>query len=114
MDGSYGKRIQQLEVGLTELQAHNRQFNSWFAEAGTRLSAQDEKLQTLQSQLSQQQTDLLAVRSEVHTSADNLHQAMQVSFNTMKTDLSADIATALTAQMDRLETMITSKKSRHE
>eukprot|EP00435_Cladocopium_sp_Y103_P059762 s55_g21.t1 len=107
-------RLHQLEVGMTELQAHNKQFHSWFAEAGKRMSAQDEQLQTLQGQLSQQQSDLVAVRSEVHSSAENLHQAMQVSFHAMKTDLTTDISTALSAQMDRLETMISSKKTRHE
>ena len=28
LDASYGQRIQQLEVGRTELQAHNKQFHS--------------------------------------------------------------------------------------
>ena len=110
----YGARIQQLEVGMTELQAHNKQFHSWFTATGQRLSAQDEQLQQLQGQLGQQQQDLLAVRTEVHTSADNLHQAMQVSFSNMKNELSTDISTTLAAQMDRLETMISAKKTRHE
>ena len=113
-DAQEQHRIQRLEVGMAELQAHQQQFHQWFAESGAKLSAQEEQLQQVTQQLLQQQSEITAVRAEVHTSAETLHQAMQVSFKSMKTDLAADLTTALSMHMDRFETMITAKKSRTE
>ena len=107
-------RLTQLEVGMAELQAHQQHYRTWFSETGARLAAQDDKLLKLQGQLDQQQSDLVAVRTEVHTSADNLHQAMQMSFQSMRQDLATDLSNVITSKVDRLETMISAKKSRHE
>ena len=107
-------RLTQLEVSMAELQAHQQHYRTWFSETGARLAAQDDKLLKLQGQLEQQQTDLVAVRSEVHTSAETLHQAMQMSFQSMRQDLATDLSNVISDKVDRLETMITSKKTRHE
>ena len=99
---------------MAELQAHQQQFQNWFHETGTRLSAQDEQLQQVKQQLHAQQSEITAVRTEVHTSAETLHQAMQLSFQSMKNDLATDLTSTLSQHMDRFETMITAKKSRTE
>ena len=65
MPNQYDQRIHQLEVGMTELQAHNKQIGAWFAETGTRLSARDHKLAALHGQLQQPQSDITAGRAEV-------------------------------------------------
>eukprot|EP00435_Cladocopium_sp_Y103_P041446 s1405_g11.t1 len=107
------KRLHQLEVGVAELRSHNQQISQWCADTGTRMAAQDELLSQLQGSVVQQQQELQSVRAEVHTSADNLHQAMQRSFSSMKNDLAADFSGAMDNHMARLESML-SKKTRHE
>ena len=74
---------------------------------------QDEQLTNLKTAVQQQQHDLQAVRTEVHTSADTLHQAMQTSFGAMKNDLAAELTGAVASQMDRIENML-SKRQRSE
>jgi chromosome segregation ATPase len=106
-------RIQKLETDMEEIKAHNATFHSWFKETGTKLARQDEQLAHLQTAVQQQHQDLQVVRTEVHTSADNLHQAMQSSFGTMKNDLAAELTSAVATQMDRLEGML-SKRQRSE
>ena len=108
------QRVQQMEVGLTELKAHNNQVGSWMKEAGARMAAQDDQLCQVTAGLKQQQAELVAVRSEVHSSAATLHQAMQTSFSTMKQDIVSDLASSLDSQMSRFETLLTAKKARQE
>lgn len=83
-------------------------YRTWFSETGARLAAQDDKLLKLQSQLDQQQSDLTAVRSEVHTLAETLHKAMQMSFQSMRQDLANELTNVITSKADWLETMIMS------
>eukprot|EP00435_Cladocopium_sp_Y103_P070894 s259_g36.t1 len=106
-------RLQKLETDMEEIKAHQSTFHTWFKETGTRLASQDEQLGQLQSSVLQNQQDLRSVRAEVHTSAESLHQAMQLSFGTMKSDLSSELTGAMTSQMDRIEAML-SKRQRSE
>ena len=106
-------RFVRLENDMKEIKAHNATFHSWFTETGTRLAHQDEQLTNLKTAVQQQQHDLQAVRTEVHTSADTLHQAMQTSFGAMKNDLAAELTGAVASQMDRIENML-SKRQRSE
>ena len=103
-----------LETGMAELQAQGHQFRQWFEESGTKMASHDHQLSQIQGALKQQQTDLTVVRSEVHTSADSLHQAMQLSFGSKKNDLTQEIGTTISNQMDRLESLTTGKKARAE
>ena len=64
-------RVVKLENDMEEIKAHNATFHSWFKETGSRLAHQE-------------QQDLQAVHTEVHTSADTLHQAMQTSFGAIE------------------------------
>eukprot|EP00438_Fugacium_kawagutii_P020571 Skav226934 [mRNA] locus=scaffold965:110011:119532:+ [translate_table: standard] len=86
-----GSRLSQLEVDVAELKAQGGQFRAWFEETGSRLATQDKQLHQLNDGLLQQQHDLQAVRAEVHTSADNLHQSLQLSFGTMKNELTTEL-----------------------
>ena len=107
-------RMQKMEVGLTELHAHNQQVGHWMKEAGARMAAQDEQIQQIHHGLAQQQADLVTVRTEVHSSASSLHQAMQTSFTTMKQEIVTDLASTLDNQMSKFETLLTAKKPRQE
>ena len=72
---------------MEEIKAHKATFHTWFKETGSLLAHQDEKLAHLQTAVvHQQQRDFQAVRTEVHTSADNLPQAMQQTFGSMKSE----------------------------
>eukprot|EP00435_Cladocopium_sp_Y103_P053215 s2024_g17.t1 len=106
-------RLQQLETDMIELKAHHSTMHNWFQETGTRMARQDEQLAHLQASVQQNQQDLQAVRGEVHSSAETLHQAMQISFGTMKGELSTELTAAVSGQMDRIEAML-SKKQRSE
>ena len=106
--------MQKMEVGLTELQAHNHRVGHWMKEAGARMAAQDDQLQQVHQRLAQQQEDLVTVRTEVHSSAANLHQAMQTSFSNMKQERVTDLSASLDNQMSRFETLMTAKKPRQE
>eukprot|EP00435_Cladocopium_sp_Y103_P037958 s173_g10.t1 len=70
-------RFTKLETGMAELQAQGQQFRQWFEDSGNKMASHDQQLSQIQAAVSQQQQDLTAVRSEIHTSADALHQAMQ-------------------------------------
>ena len=107
------RRMHQLETDMEELKSHQATYHAWFQDTGTRLAKQEEQLTNLRTSVQQNHQDLQVVRAEVHTSADNLHQAMQVSFGSMKTDLSAELTHAVSSQMDRLEAML-SKRQRSE
>ena len=107
-------RLKRLEVGLNELNAQGKQFSKWFQESGARIAAQDQQLSQLQAGLVQQQADLQAVRAEIHTSADNLHQAMGASFNTMKSEIANQVSSTLSSQLERFEAMLTGKLQRKE
>eukprot|EP00435_Cladocopium_sp_Y103_P021134 s799_g5.t1 len=117
-DSVDSNRLHQLETDMIELKAHQSTFHTWFQETGTRLARQDDQLAHLQASVQQNQQDLQAVRGEVHSSAENLHQAMQLSFGTMKSDLSSELTAAVSGQMDRIEAMLKdgncSKKQRSE
>eukprot|EP00435_Cladocopium_sp_Y103_P031943 s1553_g8.t1 len=103
-------RIQKLETDMEEIKAHHSTFHSWFKETGNKLAIQDEQLAQLHASVQQNQQDLQVVRSEVHTSAEGLHQAMQLSFGTMKQDLSSELTSTMTSQMDRIESMLCKKQ----
>ena len=107
-------RFAKLETGMAELQAQGQQFRQWFEESGNKMTAHDQQLSQLQQAMAQQQLDLTAVRTEVHTSADSLHQAMQVSFGNMKQELTHEIGNTISSHMDRLEAFMTGKKARSE
>ena len=98
---------------MVEIKAHQTQFQSWFQETGTRLAKQDEQLAHLNAAVQQNQADLHAVRSEVHTSAESLHQAMQISLGSIKSDITNEVTSAVSTQMDRIEAML-SKKQRSD
>ena len=104
------QRMQKMEVGLTELHAHSAHVNQWMQEAGNRMAAQDEQLQQVALALQQAQTDIVAVRSEVHSSTTTWHQAMQSSFTNMKQEIVSEMASTMDQQMTRFETLLTAKK----
>ena len=101
--------MQKMEVGLAELHAHSAHVNQWMQEA-----AQDEQLQQVALGLQQAQSDIVAVRSEVHSSATTLHPAMQPSFTNMKQQIVSEMASTMDHQMTRFETLLTAKKSCQE
>eukprot|EP00438_Fugacium_kawagutii_P031979 Skav207040 [mRNA] locus=scaffold975:198961:208505:- [translate_table: standard] len=103
------QRLSKLEVDVAELKAQGSQFRSWFEETGTRLATQDQQLTRLHEGLTQQQSDIHAVRSEVHTSAENLHQALQTSFGSMQHDITTDLNASISAQLERFEKVIFAK-----
>ena len=107
------QRLCRLESDIVEMKAHQSQFHNWFQETGTRLAKQDEQLTHLHAAVQQNQTDLQTVRTEVHTSADSLHQAMQLSLGNIKGDITAEVTSAVTSQMDRLEALL-SKRQRND
>jgi hypothetical protein len=115
--GSHGDdvadaRINKLETDMEEIKAHNATFHNWFKETGNGLARQDEQLSHLHTAFQQNQQDLKSVRTEVHSSADNLHQAMQVSFGSMKAELASELTTEVSSQMDRLESLLAKRQRR--
>ena len=106
------QRLQKLEVGMGELQAQGQRFAKFFEDTGAKIQAQDHQLGLLNQGLAQQQQDLQAVRSEVHTSAETLHQAMSTSFTTMKTELAQEVTSSIDAQLQKFEALITGKHQR--
>ena len=107
-------RFVKLETGMAELKAQGQQFRQWFEDSGNKIASHDQQLNQIQGAIAQQQQDLTSVRSEIHTSADTLHQAMQLSFGNMKTELTHEIGHAISSQMDRFESLVTGKKARAE
>eukprot|EP00435_Cladocopium_sp_Y103_P041171 s401_g11.t1 len=107
------QRLHQLETDMVEIKAHQSTFHTWFKETGSRLAHQDEQLAHLQASVQQNHQDLQAVRGEVHSSAETLHQAMQISFGNMKGEITTELTAAVSSQMDRLEAML-SKKQRND
>ena len=107
-------RMQQLEVGVSELKAQGQQFRSWFDETGARLAAQDAQLQQVNQTLQQQQQDLQSVRAEVHHSADNLQQSVASSITAMQSQFTDLMASQLQSQMDRFETLLKDGPDSHK
>lgn len=112
MDAATMDRMNRLEVGVAELQAQGAQFKRWFDETGDRLLAQDAQIAQVQSTVQQQQTDLHAVRQEVHSSADTLHSSLATSMHQMQSQLTNHMADQLQSQMDRFEQLLFAKKPR--
>ena len=108
------QRFAKLETNMAELQAQGHQFRQWFEESGNKMASHDHQLTQIQSAIAQQQQDLTSVEAEVHSSADSLHQAMQLSFGSMKHDLTQELGNTISSQMDRLESLVTGKKARAE
>ena len=108
------QRIQKLETDMVEIKTHNATVTNWIKETGTRLSNQDDKLNHLNTAMQQQQQDLISVRTEVHTSADNLHQAMAQSFGSMKDEISNQVGASMTHHMERFEQLLVGKIPRRE
>ena len=96
---------------MAELQAQGHRFRQWIEDSGNKMAAHDQQLSQIQAQ---QQQDLTSVRAEVHSSAENLHQAMQLSFGRMKNELNQELGNTLSSHMDRLESFMTGKKARAE
>ena len=106
--------MKQMEVNITELRAQSTHVGTWMKEAGQRMAAQDEQLSQVALGLQQAQSDIVAVRTEVHTSASTLHQAMQSGFSNMKQDLVSDLSQNMDQQLSRFEMLLTAKKARQE
>ena len=108
------QRIQKLETDMVEIKTHNATVTNWIKETGTRLSNQDDKLNHLNTAMQQQQQDLISVRTELHTSADNLHQAMAQSFGSMKDEISNQVGASMSHHMERFEQLLVGKVPRRE
>ena len=61
------QRLQQLEVGVTELQQQGRKFEHWFQSVGSQVQDQAQAITALQSTVQEQQKELGLFRTEVQT-----------------------------------------------
>ena len=102
------QRFAKLETGMAELQAQGHQFRQWFEDSGNKMAAHDQQLSQIQGAIAQQQQDLTSVRAEVHSSAENLHQAMELSCGN---ELNQELGNTISSHMDRLESFMTEKKA---
>ena len=102
------ERFAKLETGMAELQAQGHQFRQWFEDSGNKMAAHDQQLSQIQGAIAQQQQDLTSVRAEVHSSAENLHQAMELSCGN---ELNQELGNTISSHMDRLESFMTEKKA---
>ncbi|CAE7294281.1 unnamed protein product [Symbiodinium sp. CCMP2592] len=95
---SQDARIQQLEVGVQELQMQNRKFEGWFQSFGTQLSESKAQVTDMQKAMQGQQADVAKLRGEVSSAVGSLK---------------SDMNSRLDDQLQRIEALL-SKKSRTE
>eukprot|EP00438_Fugacium_kawagutii_P028123 Skav229522 [mRNA] locus=scaffold887:104903:109116:+ [translate_table: standard] len=95
ISGAQEKRMQALEVGLSELKGQNQQFTGWFREAGDRLKATEHTLGVMQQTINTHQT-------EIHA----LGNTFQNTMKNVKTELSSELNDNFDKQFSRLEALL--------
>ena len=103
------KRILQLESGLCEIQAQNKQFSQWFQDVHHTCSSTQASISELQQQALQQQQEIQRLGNEVQTGQAKFHQLVQTAVHEVK----SDFAKEMNGRFDTLEAMM-AKKAKHE
>ena len=109
--------IQRLQVNITELQAQGAQFQSWFQEAGQRMTSTEQQITQLQQVVEQQGHHVAQQIEHIHQEVDNktqiLQSSLQGSLAAMQRDFDVSLDSKLATRFDRIESML-AKKSRTE
>lgn len=103
-------RIGKLESDIAEIKTHQQTMHGWFQETGTRLAAQEDQMQVLQSNMHQTQMEVSAVHSEVQSSTEALQTSMSQAIGSVKSELSAEFQHSLASHMDRLGSMLSAHR----
>ena len=97
------RRINELEVGLTELKHQTQKFETWFQNFGTKVSDQAQAVATLQTQVHEQRQDITKCRSE-----------LQVAVSSLQSEMSSQLASQLQGQFEQIQALFSGgdKKAR--
>ena len=100
------QRLQQLEVGVTELQQQGRKFEHWFQSVGSQVQDQAQAITALQSTVQEQQKELGLFRTEVQTTVTQ-------AVGSVQTEMARQLSSQLQGQMEQIQALFSEKKMRH-
>ncbi|CAK9027887.1 unnamed protein product [Durusdinium trenchii] len=103
------QRILQLESGLTEIQAQNKQFSQWFHDVHHTCHSTQASISELQQQAVHQKQEIQRLGQEVLTGQAKFQQLVQTAVHEVK----SDFAKEMNGRFDTLEAMM-AKKAKHE
>ena len=103
------QRLLQLESGLAEIQAQNKQFTQWFGDVHHTCHSTQASISELQQQAVHQQQELQRLGQEVQNGQAKFQQLVQTAVHEVK----SDFAKEMNGRFDTLEAMM-AKKAKHE
>ena len=103
------QRLLQLESGMAEIQAQNKQFTQWFGDVHHTCHSTQASISELQQQAVHQQQELQRLGQEVQTGQAKFQQLVQTAVHEVK----SDFAKEMNGRFDTLEAMM-AKKAKHE
>ena len=106
LDNATESRFQKLESNLAELRAQGQKFEHWFSDASKRMDQQTKDVGTLQQTVQSQQQELVQLQGQVAAQGDVVQQAV----TTIRSDLSTQLSTQFTAQMEQFQALFAKKK----
>ena len=109
-DNATESRFQQLETSLTELKAHGKKFESWFAEAGKRVDQQAIEVGALKAAMHGQQQELTQLQGQVTAQGEMVQQTVSQAVVAMRNDLNTQLSTQLNAQMEQFQALLNKKQ----
>ena len=106
------RRFNQLESSVKELTAHNRKFQAWFQESGTRTANLEAQVQVIAGALESTQQEVRTVKTEVKQSSEALGQVSNV-VSSIRQDLNSDLEQKFSSFASTMEALL-AKKQRME
>ena len=95
-------RFQKLECGLQELGQQQQSMKQWCQDTAQKLQVSEQQQQVLNQNIQK-------VQSEVQTNAQQLHQQVQSSLLSLRSDFAADVESKITTQFERFEALLVKK-----
>ena len=107
-DSDLQQKFDQMQGNMLELQAQNKQMQTWFGEASKKIQGLEHQAQMQQQSLSQQHQAILEVKQEVTNVVSETATTLQGALQAIKSDLLSQIQNDLgkiEAKMDKRQRM---------
>ena len=103
-------RLTKLETGMNELRLQNNKFEDWFSKFGQQASQTSAQVQEVTKAVAHQKQEITHLHGEVAKQSDTLQGAV----GQLQRDLNQQISAQLSAQLEQIQGLLTSKKPRNE
>ena len=101
--------ITALQSQIQELAAQNETYKQWFQDASSKIQEVEGLARNTQQSLQQQGQEIVNIRAEIQTSAQQTAAHLQTAVQTIKRDIVAELADQSARQFSQLEALMQKK-----